>query len=93
VVVDDLAGAMTVLHQAGIAANRVKDHLEVALAKSEATRISRTLAEHGHWICELKPNDRSLEELFLELTDGLELARTELMSADSRNTALKDVVR
>ncbi len=98
VIVDDLAGALAVLHRAGIAATRIDDHLQVALGKSEATRISRTLGEHGHWICELKPNERSLEELFLELTDGLELDRmqsaiTASPSTVSPTSGLNEVLR
>ena len=86
VVVEDLTGAMKVLHQAGIPATRFDGHIHVALAKSEAPRISRTLGEHGHWICELKPNERSLEELFLELTDGLDLDGNESASTESAST-------
>ena len=36
---------------------------------SEAARISRTLGEQGHWVRELRPEERTLEDLFLEVTD------------------------
>ena len=42
-----------------------------AVAPSEAARISRTLGEQGHWVRELRPDERSLEDLFLELTTEL----------------------
>jgi ABC-2 type transport system ATP-binding protein len=69
VTVDDPAGALAVLDRAGIAAERQDGHLRVALAASEAARISRTLGEQGHWVTDLRPDERTLEDLFLELTD------------------------
>lgn len=69
VTVDDLAGALTVLHQAGIGAERRRDHLRVSVAPQDAGSVSRTLGEQGHWVRELRPEERSLEELFLEMTD------------------------
>ncbi len=69
VAVDDPAGALTVLHRAGIGAERGRDHLRVSVASHDAERISRTLGEHGYWVRELRPVERSLEELFLEMTD------------------------
>jgi ABC-2 type transport system ATP-binding protein len=69
VTVDDPSGALTVLHRAGIGAERGRDHLRVSVAPHDAGRISRTLGEQGHWVRELRPEERSLEELFLEMTD------------------------
>jgi len=69
VAVDDPAGALTVLHRAGIGADRVRDHLRVSVAFNDAEKISRTLGEHGHWVRELRPVERTLEDLFLEMTD------------------------
>lgn len=86
--VDDLEGAMAVLQSAQIPATRVDGRLVIALPRSEATRISRTLGEQGHWVCELQPNERSLEDLFLELTDGLEQDRTDWASTESMNAGL-----
>ena len=77
VAVDDPAGALVVLHRAGIGAERGRDHLRVsAVAARDAGRVSRTLGEHGHWVRELRPVERSLEELFLEMTDDREVIRT-----------------
>ena len=69
VTVDDLAGALQVLDRAGIPAERRDDHLRVAVAELDAPRVSRTLGEHGHWVCELRREERSLEDLFLEVTE------------------------
>ena len=69
VTVDDLTGALAVLNQAGMDAQRAHDHLRVAVAPLDAALISRTLGDHGHWVRELRPEERSLEDLFLEMTD------------------------
>ena len=71
VTVDDIAGALAVLDRAGIPAERIDGHLRVTVATTEAVRISRTLGEQGHWVCDLRPEERSLEDLFLELTTDL----------------------
>jgi ABC-2 type transport system ATP-binding protein len=67
--VDDLPGALAVLTRAGIPAERCDDRLRVAVPELEAARISRTLGEQGHWVQELRPEERSLEDLFFEITD------------------------
>lgn len=69
VAVDDLDGALTVLHRAGIGAERRRDHLRVAVTPQDAGTVSRTLGERGYWVRELRPVERTLEELFLEMTD------------------------
>ncbi len=69
VTVDDLPGALAVLDRAGIPAQRCNGQLRVAVPPPEAARISKTLGEHGHWVCDLRPEERSLEDLFLEVTD------------------------
>ena len=68
VTVDDGAGALVVLHRAGIVAESAHDRLRVAVAPADAGRINRLLGEAGHWIRELRPEERSLEDLFLEMT-------------------------
>ena len=58
------------LDRAGIPAERGDGHLRVAARpRPKAARISRTLGEQGHWVRELRPEERSLEDLFLEVTD------------------------
>jgi ABC-2 type transport system ATP-binding protein len=69
VTVDDLSGALGVLDRAGIPAERGDGHIRVAIAAPDAARVSRTLGEHGHWVRDLRPEERSLEDLFLEMTD------------------------
>ncbi len=72
VAVDDLAGAQAVLDRAGIASVLAGGHLRVALAAPDGARISRTLGEHGHWVRELRAEERSLEDLFLEMTSDVD---------------------
>jgi ABC-2 type transport system ATP-binding protein len=69
VTVDDLPGALGVLDRAGIPAERGDGHIRVAVTAPDAARISRALGEQGHWVRELRPEERSLEDLFLEVTD------------------------
>jgi len=42
----------------------------VAIASADADRVTRVLAEAHQWVIELRPEERSLEELFIELTGG-----------------------
>jgi ABC-2 type transport system ATP-binding protein len=72
--VDDLPGALTVLDRAGISAERVDGHIRVGVAATDAARISRALGEQGHWVRELRAEERSLEDLFLEVTNAPEPA-------------------
>jgi ABC-2 type transport system ATP-binding protein len=82
VTVDDLSGALAVLSRAGIPAERCDGQLRVALPPPEAVRISKTLGEHGHWVCDLRPEERSLEDLFLEVTgDGADVPTFEEVGA------------
>jgi ABC-2 type transport system ATP-binding protein len=67
--VDDPDGALHVLRRAGIGARRLGEVLRVAVAPDGAARVSRLLGEHGHWLRELRPEERSLEDVFLTLTD------------------------
>jgi ABC-2 type transport system ATP-binding protein len=69
VTVDDFPGALAVLDRAGMPAKRVDGHIRVGLPATDAIRISRTLGEQGHWVRELRPEERSLEDLFLEVTN------------------------
>jgi ABC-2 type transport system ATP-binding protein len=67
--VDDVAAAVAVLERAGMPAERGDGHIRVAIAPSDAARISRALGEQGHWVRDLRPEERSLEDLFFEVTD------------------------
>jgi ABC-2 type transport system ATP-binding protein len=73
--VADLDAAVDVLRRAGIGAERRTDGLRVAIPPAEADRVTRVLAGHGQWVSELRPETRSLEDFFLELTDAADAAR------------------
>ena len=66
--VDDLDAAVVALRRAGIRAERGDGHVRVAIAPEEAERVTRTLALEDQWVTDLRPEERSLEDLFLELT-------------------------
>ena len=66
--VDDLDAGVVALLRAGIGAERRDGHLRVAIAPTEAERVTRTLAHAQQWVTDLRPEERSLEDLFLELT-------------------------
>lgn len=68
--VDDLDGGMGALRSAGLSATRCNGHLRVVAARSRAAYITETLAREGHWVTDMRPEEQSLEDLFLELTDG-----------------------
>ena len=63
------AGALGVLRRAGIRAERADEYLRVSVPPSSAVRISRTLGEQGHWVRELRPEEHTLEDLFLAMTE------------------------
>ena len=66
--VSDLAVAATILADAGIAARIENDALKVALAPSEGARVTKALADKGHYLSELRADEVDLETVFLELT-------------------------
>jgi ABC-2 type transport system ATP-binding protein len=66
--VDDLDAGLAALSDAGIPAVRNHTTLVVDLPRSEAARVSRTLAERALWVTELLVEEASLEDVFLELT-------------------------
>ena len=66
--VDDLDAGLAVLQRAGLSAERGDGHIRVAIAPTEAERVTQALAHEGQWVTDLRPEERSLEDLFLELT-------------------------
>jgi ABC-2 type transport system ATP-binding protein len=72
--VDDLDLGVAVLRRAGLPAERRNDDVRVAISPGNAARVTETLARNGHWVTDLRPEERSLEELFLELTGAMEPA-------------------
>jgi len=74
--VADLDAGADALRRAGIGAERRADDLRIAIDPGEADRVTRVLAAQGQWVTELRPDARSLEDLFLELTDRTREAQT-----------------
>jgi ABC-2 type transport system ATP-binding protein len=64
----DLHAGLDTLTRAGIAAAATDDALLVSLPPHDAELVSRTLAEHGLFVTELRPDEVDLETVFLELT-------------------------
>jgi ABC-2 type transport system ATP-binding protein len=64
----NLEAGRTALVHAGIEATVAGDALRVAVAPSEGERVSRTLAERGLYVTELRREEVDLETVFLELT-------------------------
>jgi ABC-2 type transport system ATP-binding protein len=66
--VGDLDAGVVALRRAGIGAELCAGHVRVAIAPAEAERVTRALAQEQQWVTDLRPEERSLEDLFLELT-------------------------
>jgi ABC-2 type transport system ATP-binding protein len=64
----DLAAGQAALSEAGIDATLADGMLRVAVAATEAERVSRTLAGRDLFVTELRPDEVDLETVFLELT-------------------------
>jgi ABC-2 type transport system ATP-binding protein len=60
--------ALRALREAGIEARPAGDVLRVDLPAPEGWRVTRALAERGMYLSELRPEEVSLETVFLELT-------------------------
>ncbi|MGQ0824299.1 MAG: ATP-binding cassette domain-containing protein [Actinomycetota bacterium] len=72
---DDEDGGQRVLGAAGFPVERTDgDLLRVAIPKADAALLTKTLADAGLYVTELRPETVSLEELFLEMTSHLEVA-------------------
>ena len=65
---DDLDAGVAALGRAGLSAERRDGHVRVAVAPADARRVTQILAQDDQWVTDLRPEERSLEELFLELT-------------------------
>jgi ABC-2 type transport system ATP-binding protein len=71
--VDDPAMAEAVLAAASIGFERAGGYLRVAASVDDAARVTRLLAERAVWVTEMRPDQASLEERFLELTEPASL--------------------
>lgn len=67
---DDLDGACGELLSLGFEVHRLPDALRIVGEPGSLRGLSRVLGERGHWVTELREEERSLEDLFLELTDS-----------------------
>ncbi|MDQ3980572.1 MAG: ATP-binding cassette domain-containing protein [Actinomycetota bacterium] len=65
----DLERGVAVLRQAGFEASLEKDYIRVVFPPSEAEKVTRALGEQQLYLSELRPDEVSLETVFLELTE------------------------
>lgn len=71
VVIDDADGAQGVLAAAGFVASVTGPaSLDVVIAASEAASVTQVLAQTGRYLRALEPMQGTLEQAFLELTEG-----------------------
>jgi ABC-2 type transport system ATP-binding protein len=68
--VGDLQGGLMALRAAGIEASVDTDHIRVELPVAQAARVTEALAGRGLFLTELRPEQVSLETVFLELTQA-----------------------
>lgn len=70
----DLEAGLGVLERAGYTVARTDGALRVEIARDRAAEVARTLGEQGLWVSALRPEEATLEDMFLELTtpDGRE---------------------
>jgi ABC-2 type transport system ATP-binding protein len=72
--VDDLVGAEAALVTAGFTVTPDGSHLRVAASADAGAEVTRTLAAAGQWVSELRVDEVSLEDLFLQITGTSDLA-------------------
>jgi ABC-2 type transport system ATP-binding protein len=70
--VDPIETAVHVLQDAGFDALRDNDVIRVAIPATDASKITKTLASKRLYVSELRPEEVSLEDVFLELTGGID---------------------
>lgn len=68
--VDDLEAGLAALREAGLEARADTGTMRVTLPLMEAARVTEILASRGLYLSELRPEEVSLETVFLELTGG-----------------------
>src|SRR5262245_1536903 len=67
---EDVAAGVRALADAGISATSDDGTIRVSLPSADAARVTRTLADRGLYLTELRPDEADLETVFLELTAG-----------------------
>jgi ABC-2 type transport system ATP-binding protein len=66
--VTDLRAGLRALQAAGLAAEPVDDYLRVVTPPDDPGEIARALGTEGLWPYELRPEEATLEDVFLQLT-------------------------
>jgi ABC-2 type transport system ATP-binding protein len=66
--VDDATAGLHALRDAGLGAELAADGLLRVERIASAARVTETLAAHRLWVTEMRPDERTLEDVFLELT-------------------------
>ena len=66
--VDDSARAISVLEGAGFEASQGDDSIRVVAEADRGAEITKVLADNALYVSELRPDERDLETVFLELT-------------------------
>jgi ABC-2 type transport system ATP-binding protein len=64
----ELERGAEVLRAASIEATITEDHLEVNAQETEGAHVTRVLADAGLYLSELRPQEATLEDVFLEMT-------------------------
>ena len=68
--VSDLDAGERVLRTTPWQVERVDSSLRVDVPPESAADLTRTLAQAGHWVTELRPDRCTLEDVFMQLTAG-----------------------
>jgi ABC-2 type transport system ATP-binding protein len=66
--VGELSEGADILHAAGFEVAIADGAIRVTVAPDEAARVTKTLAERGLYVSELRPDEEDLEDVFLRLT-------------------------
>jgi ABC-2 type transport system ATP-binding protein len=66
----DTGAGCEVLERAGFEVEVLDGHLRVVAEPDDAAYVARALGSEGLWPSELRPEEASLEDVFLELTGG-----------------------
>ena len=66
----ELEEGLGVLRASGLEASMEDGMLRVHVPASEGARVTQILASRGMFVSELRPEEVSLEDVFLELTQG-----------------------
>jgi ABC-2 type transport system ATP-binding protein len=77
--VADLDAGAGALQRAGLRVERRAADLRVDVSALAAERVTQALADAGLWVTDLRPEERSLEDLFLELTGSSGAMRSSML--------------